>query len=158
MVRALEAEADRDVARGEIDQAAGNEERADAARALLVQHDRGLVDAAEPADARADQDAGALLLFLGLGLDAGVVDGLLGRRHGVDDERIDLALILDVHPLVGIELAVGVVAERDAVGDLAGDVVDLEIVDALGAALAGEDVGPGGFDAAAEGRDEPHSR
>ena len=96
-------------------------------------------------------DAGALLLFLGLGLDAGVVDGLRGRRHGIDDERIDLALILDVHPFVGIELAVGIVAERNAVGDLAGDVIDLEIVDALGAALAGEDVGPGGFYAAPSG-------
>ena len=46
--------------------------------------------------------------------------------------------------------------QRDAVRDLAGDIVDLEIVDALGAALAGEDVGPGGLDAAAEGADRPH--
>src|SRR5690606_13095307 len=44
VVRALEPEADRDVAGGEVDQAAGNEERADAARPLLVQHDRGFVD------------------------------------------------------------------------------------------------------------------
>ena len=52
-----------------------------AARALLVQRDRGLVDAADAADARADQDAGALGLFLGLGLDAGIGDRLRGGRH-----------------------------------------------------------------------------
>ena len=63
-----------------------------------------------------------------------------------------------VHPVVGIELALGERPERDAMGDLAGDIVDLEIVDAPGAALAGEDVGPGGFYAAPEGADRPHSR
>ena len=71
---------------------------------------------------------------------------------------IDLALLLAVHPVVGVELALGVGPSGTRAGDLAGDVVDLEIVDALGAALAREDVGPGGLYAASEGADDPHSR
>ena len=44
-----------------------------------------------------------------------------------------------------------------AAGDLAGEVVDLEVVDRAGAALAGEDAGPGGLDAAAQRRDHAQS-
>ena len=44
---------------------------------------------------------------------------------------IDLALLLRLHPLVGIEGAVGAVAARDLAGDLAGEIRDLEIVDPL---------------------------
>ena len=51
---------------------------------------------------------------------------LRGGRHRVDDERIDLALVLGLHPLVGVEGAVGAVAARDLAGDLAGEIVDLE--------------------------------
>src|SRR5690606_7397384 len=113
------------------------EEGTDAARTLLVQRDRGLVDAADAADARADQRTDAVLLFLGLRLHPGVIDGLFGRRHGVDDEGINLALLLHVHPLVGVEPALGVVAQGDPVGDLAGNVVDPEVVDAPGTAFTG---------------------
>lgn len=41
--------------------------------------------------------------------------------------------------------------------DLAGDIVDLEVVDPLGTAFRGQDVGPGGFYAAAKGIDRPHA-
>ena len=51
MVRSLETMLDRDIAAGEIDQAARNEERRNAARALFLQNNRGLGDAAEAADA-----------------------------------------------------------------------------------------------------------
>ncbi|MEY9197925.1 hypothetical protein ABIA16_003041 [Sinorhizobium fredii] len=46
--------------------------------------------------------------------------------HRVDDEGVDLALLLGLHPVVGIEGAVGSVAERNAAGDLGGEVLDLE--------------------------------
>jgi hypothetical protein len=36
--------------------------------------------------------------------------------------------------------------------DLTGDIINLEFVDALGATLAGQNVGPSGFNSAAEGR------
>ena len=38
----------------------------------------------------------------------------------IDDELVDLALLLRLHPLVGIVGAVGAVAVRDHAGDLAG--------------------------------------
>ena len=38
-------------------------------------------------------------------------------------------------------------------GDLAGNIVDLEIVDTLGATLAGKDVGPGRLNTATKRRD-----
>ena len=67
MVRALEPMLDRDIAGGEIDQAPGNEERADAPRALLGEEQRGLLDALQAADARADQHAGADLILMAVG-------------------------------------------------------------------------------------------
>ena len=65
VVRALAAELDRDQARGEIDERARNEERADAARSLLVHQEGGVRDVGEAADAGADEHAGAVLLVLG---------------------------------------------------------------------------------------------
>jgi hypothetical protein len=157
VVRALEAEADGDVAGGEVDQPAGNKERADAARALFVEDDRRFIDAAQTADARADQRTGPFRLVAGLRFDTRVVDGLLGGGHGIDDEGINLALILHIHPVVGIELALRGVPEGHAMGDLAGDIINLEVVDAPGAALTGKDVRPSGFYATAQGADDTHS-
>jgi hypothetical protein len=135
VVGSLEAEADRHVAGGHVDDPARNEERADSARTLFEQRHRGLVDAADAADPRADQDARTFGFVLSLGLDAGIGNRLARRRHREDDERIDLALLLHIHPVVGTELSLGFGAEGDAMCDLAGDIVDLEIVDPLGTAL-----------------------
>ena len=99
----------------------------DAARALLLQQERRVGDAGQAADAGADQNAGALLLLGRVGLEAGIGDRLIGRRHGVDDEVVDLALLLRLHPIVGIELAVGRGAARNEAGDLAGEVGSLEL-------------------------------
>ena len=104
VVRTFEAMLDRDIAGGEIDQASGNEERADAARALLGKQQRGLLDALKAADARADQHAGADLVLIGGRLPAGILQRLGGGAHGVDDEVVDLALLLRLHPVVGLKL------------------------------------------------------
>ena len=80
--------------------------------------ERGLLDALQPADAGADQHAGGDLVLVAVGMPAGVVERLLGRRERVDDEVVDLALILGLHPLVGIKGALGTVAARHGAGDL----------------------------------------
>lgn len=54
MVRTLETMLNRDIASGKIDKTARNKERRNAARALFLQDDRGLGDAAEAADPSAD--------------------------------------------------------------------------------------------------------
>ena len=92
----------------------------------------------EPADAGADEHAGALLLLAGRRLVAGVGERLVGGGHRVDDEVVDLALLLRLHPVVGVELAVAGGAARDEAGDLAGDVGDVELLDPARAALGGE--------------------
>ena len=91
MIGPLEAVADRDLAGGEVDQPAGNEERADAPRAALEERDRGIVDAADAADARTDEHAGGALVLIGRGMPVGVVERLVGGGHRVDDEVVDLA-------------------------------------------------------------------
>ena len=93
----------------------------------LVQRDAGLDDAADAADARADQHAGRVLVFVALRLPAGTRERLVGGGHREDDEVVDLALLLRLHREVGIEGAVGAVAARDHAGDLAGQIVDLEV-------------------------------
>ena len=157
VVGALEAVRDRHVAGREIDQAARDEERRHPARPLLLEDDRGLGDALEAADARADHHAGGDLLLFGLGLAAGILDRLRGSAHGVGDELVDLALLLGLHPLVGIVGAVVAVAARNEAGDLAGQVGDLELLDAARAALAGEEARPRRLDTAAERRDHSQS-
>ena len=114
---------------------------------------RGILDALQAADAGADQDAGGVLVVGSPGLPAGVVERLRRGGHRVDDEVVDLALLLGLHPVVGVEGAVGAVAARHLAGDLGRQVVDLEAVDLRRAALAGEDVRPGRLDTGAERRD-----
>ena len=61
-----------------------------------------------------------------LGCQPASFSACVGRRHRVDDERIDLALLLGLHQRVGIEGAVGAVAEGDLRGDPAGEVGGFE--------------------------------
>src|SRR6202012_4638447 len=94
----------------------------------------------------------------------GVVERLARCRHREDDEVVDLALLLRLHPLIGIERAVGAVAARHHAGDLARQIGDVESVDLPRAALTVEDALPGRLDTAAEWRhhaeagndDSPH--
>src|SRR5215203_4224366 len=158
VVRALEPVLDRDVARGEVDEPTRDEERRDAPRALLVQRDRGVIDAADAADAGADENAGGILLVGGLRLPRRILQRLGRGGHRVDDERIDLALLLRLHPLVGIEAAVGAVAARDLAGDPAGEVGGLEALDLRAAAFTGEEPLPARLGAAAERRDHSDAR
>lgn len=126
VVRAAKLMADRHLARGEVDEATGNEERRDTARTLVAQRVAAFDDAFETANARADQDAGGDLVLVVLRLPAGVGQRHVGSGHRVDDERIDLALFLRLHPVVGIEGCVGAVTEGNATGDLGRKVLDLE--------------------------------
>src|SRR6476646_2014385 len=154
MVGALEPVADRDVARRQVDQTARNEKWADPARTLLFEQKSGLGNAREAADTRSDHGAGTFLLVGGVGLPAGILQRLLGRSHGVDDEIVDLALLFGFHPIVGIELALAERSARNEAADLAGEIVDRELLDAAGAALAGKQPRPARLDAASKWRDE----
>jgi len=149
----LEAMADRHLAGGEVDQPAGNEEGADASRPTLEERDGSIVDTADTADARADQDARGALVVIGLGMPAGIVEGLGRGGHRIDDEVVDLPLFLRLHPGVGIELPVGGGTARHAAGDLAGQIIDRKVDDLHAATLSLEQMTPTHLDAAAEGRD-----
>src|SRR6202035_6058477 len=80
------------------------------------------------------------------------------RTHRKDDEVVDLALILRLHPLVGVECAVGAVAARDQAGDPTGQIGDVKRVNLPGAAFAVEDTLPGRLDATAEWRHHAEAR
>ena len=127
----------RDVAARQIDEATGNEEGRHPPRTLLLQQDRRVGDPREAAYARADQNPRTLLRFRSVELQARIGDRLVGRSDGIDDEIIDLALLLRLHPVVRIELALGLGATRNEIGDLAGDVGNFKFLDAPGTVLAG---------------------
>ena len=135
VVRPLEAEADRDLAAHQVDQARRDEERADPARAALLELDRGVGDGAEAADAGADQHAGALPVVLVDGLPAGVRDRLDRGGEAVDDEQVVLARLLGRDHRVDVEVALAVAARHQA-RDLGRQIVDREAVDPADAALA----------------------
>jgi hypothetical protein len=48
------------------------------------------------------EHAGRTLVFIGFGMPVGIVERLVGRRHRINDEGIDLALFLRLHPVVGL--------------------------------------------------------
>src|SRR6185295_3624797 len=88
----------------------------------------------------------------------GIVERLARRGHRKDDEIIDLALFLRLHPLVGIERAVTAVAAWNHAGDLARKIGNLECIDLPGAALTVEDALPRCVNAAAERRNHAQPR
>jgi hypothetical protein len=153
VVRALEAMLDGDHARDQVDQRAGNEERADPARALLGQQQRGRLDGRQATDAGADQHAGAVAVVFGLRLPAGVLHGHIGGCHAKADEGVAAALLLRVHVVVNVEGAVGAVAFLDLAADAAGHVGHVIAGDLACTGLAGENVGPAVLDVCANRRD-----
>src|SRR5437660_1785834 len=158
MVRSLEAELNRHITGGEIDDAARDEERRDAARALLLQGDRGIGNPLDAADAGSDHHAGGDLVFIARRLPAGMFDRLARRAHRVDDEVIDPALLLRLHPLIGIVGAVRAVAARNGACDFRREILDVECLDSARSALAREQTLPRVFDTAAERRHHAEPR
>src|SRR5450759_5724953 len=152
MVGALETVLDRDITRSKIDQTSGNEEWRYLARSALLQKQRRIGNAGKAADPRTDHRAGGATILFGGRMPFGIVERLARRAHCKDDEIIDLALILRLHPLVGIECAGAAVAARNHTGDPAGQIGDVKRIDLPGAALAVEDAFPGRLDATAEWR------
>ena len=129
MVEPSEAVFDRHLARRQVDQSRGNEERADATGPAILQDQRRLVDGAEAADAGADHHAGTVAAFIVLRLPAGILDRLLGRRHREDDELVDLPLVLREHVEIGVEEAARLVALGDFARDLGRKVRGVECLD-----------------------------
>ena len=113
----------------QIDQPAGNEEGRDAARALSLQDDRGFVDAARgrrcrSRSARRWRSAPRAVL----GSQPASSSASSAAAIAVDDEVIDLALFLRLHPVRRrLKVPSAAVAARDLAGDLGRQVVDLEV-------------------------------
>src|SRR5690606_29859046 len=103
-------------------------------------------------------DAGGALVLIARRVPVRVVERLVGSRHGEDDEIVDLALLLGLHPLVGIEQPFGLRTARDAACDLAGEIVDRKIDDPHTPALLGEEMLPADLDAAAKRRHHAEAR
>src|SRR5262245_44586764 len=93
---------------------------------------------------------GAHLVVVGRRLPACILERLARGTHGEDDEIIDLALFLRLHPLVGIEAAVRAIATRNLTGDLRRQIGNLEGLDAPCPAVAVDEALPGRLDAASE--------
>jgi len=110
VVGAFEPEFDRNAAGREIDDPSRNEERRDPSRTALLQNNRGLGDALDAPDAGTDEDSRHDLIFIGRRPPTGIIERLSRGAHCKDDELIELALILRLHPLVGIVSALGAVA------------------------------------------------
>ena len=142
MVGALEPESDRHVSRHQVDQAGGNEKRADAPDVAAFDQHRVLGDLVQAADARADHDPGAHLVFLGFRRPAGIGDRLDRRRQTVDDEIVHAPLILRRHPVIGVEQPFGRFADRHLAGDFRRQVADIEGLDGADAGFSGQQFFP----------------
>lgn len=132
MVRSAQLVADGDLAGNEVDQTAGNEEWRNAARTLVAQRITRLDNAFQTTNAGTDQNACRDLVLVRFGMPTGIGKRHVGGGHAIKDERIDLALFFDFHPVVGIEGAVGAIADGNAAGDLGWQVFDFEFSHADG--------------------------
>src|SRR5690606_25739565 len=140
----------------EVDEAAMDEMRADAPRALFVEDHRFLLDPGKAANAGSDRDTGAEPLLLAHLGKPGILQRLDGGVDAVEDERIDLALDLVVHSLVRIESPF-MVRRLHLAGNLTGIVGGVEARDAGGSALRRENVFPARLDIRTKRRDEAKS-
>jgi hypothetical protein len=107
-----------------------------------------LLDERQAADAGADDDADAVLVFV-LQIEAGVLDGHRRGGEGVVDEGVRLLDLFPVDPFLGLEAAY---LSGDARGELAG----VELGDAIDARSSFDQSLPRRLVADAERRD--HSK
>src|SRR5262249_2245517 len=110
-------------------------------------------DAFNTADAGANEHAGIRLLAVARWMPSGIVECLASRTHRKDNKLVDLALLLWLHPMIGIIGGIRTVATRDLAGNFARDVRNIETVDFPGAAFTLEQTRPSRLDAASERRD-----
>ena len=153
MVRPLEAEADRDLPGHKVDQRTGNEEGRDPLRPALLDQHRGFRDRVQPANPRADHHAGADAVLLVGRNPAGIRHRLRGGGHAVKNEIIDLAAILGLHPVIGIEGPVAAVAKRDLTGIFRHHILGVETGDRPGPGFPGQKPRPGLIDPRGQRRD-----
>ncbi len=144
MIGTAQLVADRHLAGGEVDQAAWNEEWRQAPRTLVAQDVAGFNDAFDAADAGTDQNASRTLVVIGLRMPVGILKRHVGGSDRIDDEVIDLALLLVLHPVVRIEGTLGI-AGGDAAGHLGRQIIDFEFSYEAGTTFAGEKFRPGQF-------------
>ena len=145
-IRPLDAVHDRQVAGDHVDDVAGHEERRDLARAAIEPGLVGHLDTAQTADSRTDGDACTCGICLG-DLEAGVADGLAGRRDAVVDEGIHATCFLVGDVFTGIEVA-------NLAGKPHREIGDIEIRDRPNAAVAGKNIFPGRLDTVTDGRND----
>src|SRR6516165_793168 len=148
----LQAVRNRHISRRQVDQTAGDEERRHAPRPSLLQYDGSFGNAGETSDTGPDHHAGARLFVVARRLPARILERLARGAHGEDDEIIDLALLLRLHPLVGIEAAVRAITTRNLAGDLRRQIGHVEALDAPCPAIAVDETLPGRLNAASERR------
>ena len=97
---AAHAVADGQVARCDIADHGGHEQRAHALGALIVQREEAVLQLIDAADARAEDDGRARGVLL-LHVDAGLSHGLVGGYDGVLDEALEAARLLLGQPVLG---------------------------------------------------------
>ena len=101
IVRAADAERDRNLATRRVDEDARKEERRDAIGTPLPQHVRLLHHPEEAADCRAEHDAHACRVEP---VELGIVNGFLRRAHGEQYVALEPARLLDRNDARRIEL------------------------------------------------------
>src|SRR5262249_1744984 len=150
MIGPLQAVRNRHISRCQVDQTARDEEGRHAPRPFLLQDDRSFGNAGKTSDTGPDHHAAARLFVVGRRIPARILKRLARSAHGEDDEIVDLALLLRLHPLVGIEAAVRAVATPNLTGDLRRRIANVDALDAPCPAVAVDEALPGRLDAASE--------
>ncbi len=79
-----------------------------------------------------------MLLFLGFGDIARILNSHLAGNKSKENERVDFALILGFNPLIRIKRTLGAITKRNTGGDLAGQIIHLETGDGGKSVISGK--------------------
>ncbi len=158
VVRPLEPIADRHLTRDQVDQRAGHKERAHAARTLFGHHHGGIGNGVQSTDARADQNASALLIFFLGRQPTRILNRLLSGGHAEQDESIDFPLFFRLHVFIGVKGAITAIAQRHFAGVLGHQFAGIEAGDRSGPGLPIKDPFPAFFHAVREGGNQTQTR
>ena len=94
---------DRDLARRQIDQSGWDKEGAHFTWPILIEVDRGIVDALQSTDTRSDENAGALFVFIGFGNPSRILNRFSRCADRIENELIDSAAFFCARHCIWVE-------------------------------------------------------
>ena len=156
MIRTFVLIGNRKVAGNHVNQTGRNKKRRHFVTAGFIKNQRIFINRLQAADAGTHHNAGTELIFVGLRFPAGIFDCIAACGQTVKDKLVNFLLVFGSHNGIRIKLVL-FLAERNLAGYLAGNVLQIDIVDFPDARFTVQNVFPVKVYASSERRNHTQS-